>query len=437
MYLQYRCYQEVTVMRFFRGLFKSGKFYLCLFAVTFSFVFGKGIFDFIMFPDELRVIAGEEQSFEFNVPVAATISTKDDASVNINQKRLTESVSVELDKPLYVWSDSECTMDMKLSFMGIPMKDVKVSVLPHIKLIPCGKTVGVKIETDGILVLAQGEVKDAQGGEYVPCDGKIYEGDILLKANGKELGSKEDLIDIVENSSGTVHFDGLRDKKSFSADVSPIIDGESEKRKIGVWVRDSTQGIGTVTFIDKNTGKFAALGHGITDVDTKQIMKVKTGEIMSSAISAVKKGESGTPGELLGDIDRENVIGQILSNNEYGIFGKCQKQFFDGEEMPVGLQNEVVEGSAYILSNIDGDKVEKFEINIDSVNRYNTDNSKGMVIRITDKRLLEKTNGIVQGMSGSPIIQNGKIIGAVTHVFVRNPAKGYGIFIENMLSKCQ
>ena len=320
MFLQYRYYQEVTVMRFFHGLFKSGKFYICLFTVTLAFIFGKGIFNFIMFPDELRVIAGEEQSFEFNVPAAAVISTKDDASVNINRQRLTESVSVELDKPLYVWSDKECTMDMKLSFMGIPMKDVKVSVLPHIKLIPCGKTVGVKIETDGILVLAQGEVKNSHGSEYAPCDGKIYEGDILLKANGMKLDSKESLIDIVENSEGIVHFDGMRDTKSFSADISPVIDGETGKRKIGVWVRDSTQGIGTVTFIDKNTGKFAALGHGITDVDTQQIMKVRTGEIMSSSVSSIKKGESGAPGELLGDIDRENIVGQVFVNNEHGIF---------------------------------------------------------------------------------------------------------------------
>jgi len=395
---------------------------------------GKGILDFITFPDELHLIAGKKHSFEFNVPVAATISTDDEASVNINNKRLTEPVSVTLDKPLYVWSDSECTMDMRLSFMGIPMKDVKVSVLPHSKVIPCGRTVGVKIETDGIMVLGLGEVESVTGEDYAPCGGKIHPGDILFKANGVELSDKETLIEVVENSTGTVRFEGMRNEKSFTADVLPVYDGQSGKRKVGMWVRDSTQGIGTVTYIDKNTGKFAALGHGITDVDTKQIMKVKTGEIMNSSVSAVKKGEEGTPGELLGEISGGEVIGKVYENNEHGIFGICDKDFFSGEEMPIALQNEIVEGKAYILANIDGENVEKFEVNIESVNRYNTDNSKGMVIEITDKNLISKTNGIVQGMSGSPIIQNGKLIGAVTHVFVRNPLKGYGIFIENMIT---
>ncbi len=423
-------------MRFFYSvfqLFKLKKFYICIFAVIFSFILGKNVFDFVMFPSELHLIAGKEHSFEFNVPVAATISADGGASVNINNKRLTEPVSVTLDKPLYVWSDSECTMDMRLSFMGIPMKDVKVSVLPHLKVIPCGRTVGVKIETDGIMVLGLGEVEDLSGEDYAPCGGKIYPGDILLRANDIELKNKETLIDVVENSAGTVRFDGMRGQKSFSADILPVYDGQSGKRKIGVWVRDSTQGIGTVTYVDKNTGKFAALGHGITDVDTKQIMKVKTGDIINSSVSAVKKGEAGTPGELLGDISEGEVIGKVFENNEHGIFGVCDKNFFTGEEIPIALQNEVVEGKAYIMANIDGKNVEKFEVNIDSVNRYNTDNSKGMVIEITDKKLISKTNGIVQGMSGSPIIQNGKLIGAVTHVFVRNPLKGYGIFIENML----
>ncbi len=420
-------------MRFFYGLLRSGKFYVFFIAVVFSTVLGKGILDFMMFPDEIHVIAGKEHSFDFNVPVAATISKGDKAVVNINKMELTESVSVDLDKPLYVWSDSVCTMDMKLSFMGIPMKDVKVSVLPHTRVIPCGKTVGVRIDTDGVIVLGLGEVENSDGDELVPCDGKLVSGDVLLKANGKELTDKETLISVVENSEGAVRLEGKRDEKPFFSDIIPVSDKETGKRKIGIWVRDSTQGIGTLTYIDKETGRFAALGHGIVDVDTKQIMKVKSGDIMKSEVSSVKKGESGIPGELLGDIDKNKVVGKIEQNSEHGIFGVCDKDFYYGEEMPVALQGEVMEGKAYILSNVEGDKVEKFEIYIESVNRYNRDSSKSMVLRIVDKRLLEKTNGIVQGMSGSPIIQNGKLIGAVTHVFVREPSKGYGIFIENML----
>lgn len=413
---------------------KSKKIYIFIFIAAFLFVSGKCFFAFLTFPDELRLIAGREQNFEFNFPAEAVISSKDGAAeVNINNQRLTEPVFVTLNEPLSVFSDGECTMDMRLSFMGIPMKDVKVSVLPHIKLMPCGRIAGVRIETDGIMVLGLGEVECAAGESYAPCGGKIHPGDILTKANGVELKDKETLIEVVENSNGAVHFEGTRNENKFSADITPVYDGQSGKKKVGMWVRDSTQGIGTITYIDKNTGKFAALGHGITDVDTKQIMKVKTGEIIDSSVSAVKKGETGDPGELLGDISGGKIIGEVFENNEHGIFGVCRKDFFEGEEMPVALQSEVTEGKAYILANVDGKKVEKFEINIESVNRYNTDNSKGMVIEITDERLISKTNGIVQGMSGSPIIQNGKLIGAVTHVFVRNPLKGYGIFIENMI----
>lgn len=425
--------REVTFMYHFLNLLKSKRFYIIIICLAFSFILGKGIFDFVMFPDEINIIAGKEQNFQFNVPVAATISRVNKADININKQELSESVSVDLDKPLCVWADSKCTMNMKLSFLGIPMKDVKVSVVPHQKLIPCGKTIGVKINTDGIMVLALGEVEDSTGDDFLPCDGKIEIGDILLKANGKELSDKNELINVIENSNENIHFEGLRENKSFSADVTPITDKETGKKKIGIWVRDSTQGIGTITYIDPQTNEFAALGHGIVDVDTKQIMKVKDGEIMPSKVISVKKGASGNPGELLGDINKEKVIGSISENNERGIFGKINDNSYIGKELPVAFQNEVTEGDAYILANVEDDKVEQFKINIESINRYNSDNTKGMIIKMVDKRLLAKTNGIVQGMSGSPIIQNGKLIGAVTHVFVRDPSRGYGTFIENML----
>ncbi len=423
-------------MRFFCGFFKSKKFYAIIFILAVSFVFGKYTLDFVLFPDEIHIIAGKENSFDFNVPVAATISKKDKAVVNINNQELEQSVSVDLGEPLYVWSDSECTMDMSLSFMGIPMKDVKVSVLPHLKVIPCGKTVGVRIDTDGIMVLGLGKVETFDGKEYIPCDGKIFAGDILTKADGHELLDKEELISVIENSeNGIIHFEGRRDDEFFSADVSAVCDKESGKNKIGVWVRDSTQGIGTITYIDKETGKFAALGHGIVDVDTKKIMEVKSGDIMKSEVISINKGEKGSPGELLGKIQKDEVVGKIFSNNNVGIYGTCDVGFFDGEEMPVAFQNEVVEGRAYILANVEGNNIDKFDVYIESVNRYNRDNSKGMLVKIIDKRLLEKTNGIVQGMSGSPIIQNGKLVGAVTHVLVNDPTRGYGIFIENMIER--
>jgi len=203
-------------------------------------------------------------------------------------------------------------------------------------------------------------------------------------------------------------------------------------------VRDSTQVIGTITYLDPNTGKFAALGHGILDVDTRKLMTVRYGDVMKTEIKSVKKGKKGLPGELIGDIKTDEVIGQVRLNNEYGLYGKLDNPnswSSLGSPVKIGLQNEVEEGPAVIISNVDGITAKEYDIYIESINKNSQDDSKGMVIRITDEELLEKTNGIVQGMSGSPIIQNNKLVGAVTHVFVQDPSKGYGIFIEKMLQQ--
>ena len=204
---------------------------------------------------------------------------------------------------------------------------------------------------------------------------------------------------------------------------------------IGSWVRDSTQGIGTITYINPATNSFGALGHGIMDVDTKRLMSVKNGYITAARIVSVKKGARGTPGELVGEIQIGQVLGQIKTNSPYGIYGifDGSLEHTDDQLMRVAKQDQIEEGPAIIRTNVVNNEVTDYEIYIDSVNRFSTDDTKGMVIRITDEALLSQTGGIVQGMSGSPIIQNGKLIGAVTHVFVQEPTKGYGIFIENMI----
>lgn len=214
------------------------------------------------------------------------------------------------------------------------------------------------------------------------------------------------------------------------------IECEDGSVKIGVWVREDTQGIGTLTFVGKD-GKFAALGHGITDADTGVLMQIKSGKLYNTEIINIVKGTSGTPGEIMGMILASNsqIIGKIRKNTPLGISGKVSKVFADKiserESFPVGLRQDIKKGPATIFCQL-GEKIEEYNINIEDINRGSTDN-KGLVLKITDKRLLEKTGGIIQGMSGAPIIQNGKIIGAVTHVFVNDPTKGYGIFIEEMI----
>jgi stage IV sporulation protein B len=211
---------------------------------------------------------------------------------------------------------------------------------------------------------------------------------------------------------------------------------DDKKYHIGLWVRDSTAGIGTLTFYDPKTSAFGALGHGITDIDTGLLMPVDSGEIIESSILGIKVGKSGVPGELKGVFIEDMRLGTIENNSEFGIYGKLSDNAANkitGKLYPIGLRSEIKEGPAVILSNIDGKSIAEFEIEIQKVSRQNINGSKGMIIKVTDQKLLEATGGIVQGMSGSPIIQNGKIIGAVTHVLVNDPTKGYGIFIEGML----
>ena len=231
-----------------------------------------------------------------------------------------------------------------------------------------------------------------------------------------------------------------RDHSIIYHSITPIYSKDEKTYKIGVWVRDSTQGIGTITYYNPETKAYGALGHGIADVDTKQIMSVKDGNLIKTQVTSIRKGKKGSPGELSGIIveNKQSVIGSVSSNTDQGIYGTLNNQGVDilqYDPVSIAFQDEVEEGEAIILSNISGDKVEEFKVNIQKVSRYNNDTSKGMIVKIVDERLIDTTNGIVQGMSGSPILQNNKLIGAITHVFVQDPTKGYGIFIENMLQK--
>ena len=208
--------------------------------------------------------------------------------------------------------------------------------------------------------------------------------------------------------------------------------------RLGIWVRDKTAGIGTLTFYDDDSKIFGALGHGITDMDTGNLLNVEYGKIMNAKIANIEQGKRGSPGEIRGIFyETENVLGEIVKNSPYGIYGVMTDEFMKfnkAKALPIGFKEEVKEGKAYILTTIDNDKTEKFEIEILKAQPQQFPNQKSMTIKVTDKRLLQ-TGGIVQGMSGSPIIQDGKIIGAITHVFVNDPTKGYGIYIEWMLDQ--
>lgn len=318
---------------------------------------------------------------------------------------------------------------------SVPIKPVNSNMLIY----PGGQPIGVKLNTKGVLVVALSDitVKNAKITSPAALAG-LQIGDNILKINETTIKDAEQTRDVVNKSQGQ-NIKVLIERKGQKLEkiIKPVKNMDDGSYKIGLWIRDSTAGIGTLTFYDKNSKMFAALGHPIIDIDTGTILNINSGEIVSSSIVSVKKGIKGNPGELKGIfVNEESILGNIYKNTECGVFGKGNAGLQNNNLSPmrIGLRNEIKEGPAKILTTIDKSGVKAYDIKIEKLLVQDSPGPKSMVIRVTDKNLLEKTGGIVQGMSGSPIIQNGKIVGAVTHVLVNKPDVGYGIYIEWMLN---
>lgn len=298
-------------------------------------------------------------------------------------------------------------------------------------VIPSGEAVGVTIKTDGLLVTDITEIT-SENGHSVNAAYKagVKKGDRIMAVDGNILKTNEELANYVINRHQKIVLTILRKNKTLNLMIEPV--KTESGYKIGLWVRDSAAGIGTITCIDKSTGEFVGLGHGISDVDTNDIMTIRDGNILKCSITSPTKGEKGKPGELNGVFSNE-LFGKIYENTNSGIKGKINN-ISNAYECETAKKDEISTGKAQILSNVDGAGVKLYNVEIQKI-MLNNNSGKDMIIKVTDSSLIEKTGGIVQGMSGSPILQNGKIVGAVTHVFVNDPTRGYGIFIENMLSE--
>ncbi len=325
-----------------------------------------------------------------------------------------------------------------LFFFSLPLSPATVASTGRMMLVPCGNPVGVKIETDGVLVIGISEFETAETTENPSADANIKQGDIIQSVNGTSIKTMEELRQAVQASKGqpmTVCI--LRGNKEITLSVTPQKSNVDNSYYMGAWVRDSTAGIGTMTYYDPATGNFGALGHAICDMDTNDILKVYQGEVLDASIVAVKPGESGSPGELRGTFG--TPVGWITVNNQNGIFGTItdSSHFPKHHAIPVADKQEIEVGKAELLCCINGTEISSYEIEIQKISPFPRQFTRDMVIKITDEELIQTTGGIIQGMSGSPIIQNGKLVGAVTHVFVNNPTQGYGIFIENMLSEAE
>jgi stage IV sporulation protein B len=387
--------------------------------------------EYINIPKSITVFEGQQLQLEKAVPVSVSLN-HNNSSVSLRDKKNTINIS----------GSEQGNNEMLLELAGFPIKKVDVNVLKDFKVIPGGQSIGVKLNSVGVLVVGHHQVNTNEGKKSPGEIAGIKVGDIITKINGQRIEKMSDVAPFVKDSGEKgkpLQVVISRESGEYTTNLQPLKDENEESYKLGLYIRDSAAGIGTMTFYEPKSMKYGALGHVISDMDTKKPIVVADGQIVRSTVTSIEKGSNGDPGEKLARFssDRE-VIGNIKRNSPFGIFGELNKDISNGisdKALPISLSHQVKEGPAQILTVVDNDKVELFDIEIVSTIPQKFPATKGMVLKVTDKKLLEKTGGIVQGMSGSPIIQDGQLIGAVTHVFVNDPTSGYGVHIEWMLNE--
>ena len=391
------------------------------------------------YPSEIKIAKGENRNIDVLFPFSLSALHYEDIIV---QSTYNQNFTKGLKRSYEINGIGAGKAKFQLKLLGlIPIKNVEVKVVNRQSLSPGGNAIGVRLNTKGVLVVAVTDVLGIDGRRYNPAkDAGIKTGDCILEINSIKVKDAEHVVRLlnqIENAKIKIVVE--RNKIKFETEVTPIKSMQDNCYRLGIWVRDKTAGIGTLTFYDNQSKIFGALGHGITDMDTGNLLNVEYGKIMNARISNIEQGKKGSPGEIRGIFyETENELGEIIKNSPFGIYGVIADEFIEFNKVkpiPIGFKEEVKEGKAHILTTIDNNKIEKFEIEILKVQSQEFPNQKSMTIKVVDKKLLQKTGGIVQGMSGSPIIQDDKIIGAITHVFVNDPTKGYGVYIEWMLDQ--
>lgn len=421
--------QKVRRLRLYRACLCAVLILACLGLMGYSYYLVDS-----SIPSVIHVRAESEESLELRIPARGEI-------VNVSRQGNSNipngAVTIDLSRPLTLKTGNTDDLQMQVKLFGIlPFKQVGIRVIEDRELIPVGVPIGIYVKTEGVLVVGTGEFASQGAGKVSPAKNILKSGDYVIKLNGTEVTGKDDLIMRIENCGGEEQLLTIRrDAETYDVKIKPEKD-RTGKYKIGVWVRDNAQGVGTMTYIDDN-GNFGALGHGINDVDTSTLMEMNDGTLYQTEIISIRKGAAGQPGEMTGMIvySDDRILGDITSNSTRGIFGKCnQKALALGTEeaLPIGLKQEIEKGPAQILCTVDG-TTRYYDIEITELHLDHDNVNRGIELRVTDPELLSVTGGIVQGMSGAPIIQKEKFVGAVTHVLVQDSTRGYGIFIENML----
>lgn len=399
------------------------KIFLVLFFLIIVLIY---VSDITNIPESIILFKGEE--LEINKIFGMSIEVANMEEDNAIQTAINEyNVSTE-------------TINVGVNLFGIKVKEVSVNILEEMEVVPLGGLIGMKLYTDGVLVVGMSEIYGEDNRVYKPYENTgIKEGDRIIKINDEEIVSTENLIEVINESKGeAITITYLHDERTLETNIVPIATDENNY-KIGLWVRDTAAGVGTATFYDKNTGEIAVLGHGILDVDTEELIDISEGEITNTTVLSIVKGETGKTGKIQGIVEGQTVIGEIYKNTYFGVYGKINDirslNTNERESVKVALRNEINTGKATLMCTLDDGIVKEYEIEIEKIYLNNNSNNKSMLVKVIDEELLKKTGGIIQGMSGSPIIQNEKLIGALTHVLVQNPKQGYAVFADTMIKQ--
>ncbi len=419
-------------------------------------------------PDRMILFEGKEESLNFSIPFGEisliqleekntpvsenqlkTIGEKlqidkeqiqekeENIQVSVNSsEKVGDNIQFSISEPVAVTADGTGSIQAQVKLFGwLHYKNIQIDIMEETRVMPVGKAVGLYIHADGVMVLGTGKVSGDDGMEHQPSYGILQSGDYIYKVNNVDVKTIEDVSrQIQKNGQKQVILEVNREGNRIRVKITPVL-AKNGCYQIGAWLREDTEGIGTLSFVTENN-QFAALGHGITDADTGLLIRLENGGLYSAEIDYVERGKNGSPGQLVGSVrlGPESRLGTIENNTSLGITGEVSKQEYiydENKAMEMGRKQEVKEGEATILCQL-GDRVKEYAVEIEKVHISSKDN-KGIEIHVTDKELLKDAGGIVQGMSGAPLIQNGKCIGAVTHVFVKDVTRGYATFIENML----
>lgn len=398
------------------------------------------VYQVILMPDEYKVVSEDGDKLDLNLPFGVLATSEDKGALQLNGMEVTtRGIGIKNRNSFWIQTTAISNRAIEFRLFGlIPIKKMTVTMVSPVKVMPGGHSIGVKLYTQGVLVVALADFTAVDGRICNPTrEAGISVGDSIISINNTKVRDADHVIQLLEQCKDeSVAIEIKRTGRALIRNIKPEKSQEDGKYRIGAWVRDKTAGVGTLSFYHRETGVFGALGHAITDIDTGLMLSVEEGEILESRIASIQKGERSKPGEIRGIFfEEQNRLGYIHNNTEFGIFGTLSKamdnEYYE-DPIPVALRNQIKEGPAYILTTLDK-RVEKYKVEIQRILKQNNPEPKSMVIKVVDHRLLETTGGIVQGMSGSPIIQNDRLIGVITHVFINDPTRGYAIFAEWMI----